>query len=105
LILDWRKRRVQSEGRVDAVVTFEPARTMLVKKGAAVLFDSSSMPGEVVDVLIVRKGYLSGSREKVRGLLRGWFKALEHMEKEPVDAYARMNARLRIGGDDLKKGL
>lgn len=95
--------RAFEEGRVDAVVTFEPVRTRLVKKGASVLFDSARMPGEIVDVLIVRKGYLSGNREQVTGLLRGWFKALDHMEKEPADAYARMKARLRIGGNDLRE--
>lgn len=92
--------RAFNEGRVDAVVTFEPVRARLLKKGAAVLFDSSRIPGEIMDVLIVRKAYLSGSPEKVKGLLRGWFMAMEHMEKDPADAYGRMNARLRIGGGD-----
>jgi ABC-type nitrate/sulfonate/bicarbonate transport system substrate-binding protein len=61
------------------------------------------MPGEIVDVLIVRKDYLSGNREKAGALLRGWFKALDHMGKKPADAFARMNARLRVGGGENPK--
>ena len=37
--------------RVDAVVTMEPNRTRLLAQGARQLFDSSQIPGEIVDVL------------------------------------------------------
>lgn len=95
--------RAFNEGRVDAVVTFEPVRTRLLKNGATVLFDSSMMPGEIVDLLVVRKDYLDGNPEKIRQLLRGWFRALEHIKKEPEDAYRRMNERLRLDPEDLKR--
>lgn len=95
--------RAFNEEAVDAVVTFEPVRTRLLEKGASVLFDSSRIPGEIVDVLIVRNDYLSGNREKAGALLRDWFRALEHIEKEPDDAFARMDARLRMGGENPKE--
>ena len=37
----------------DAVVTYEPFRTKLLQLGAHQLFDSSQMPGRIVDVLVV----------------------------------------------------
>ena len=46
------------KGRVDAVVTFEPVRTRLMASGARQLFDSSMLPGEIVDVLVVRRTLL-----------------------------------------------
>ena len=45
--------RAFKDGKVDAVVTFGYARTKLLAAGAKQLFDSSQIPGEVVDVLIV----------------------------------------------------
>ncbi|MFO0172455.1 MAG: ABC transporter substrate-binding protein, partial [Aphanizomenon sp.] len=41
------------QGKVDAVVTFGPARIKLLASGAKLLFDSSQIPGEIVDVLAI----------------------------------------------------
>ncbi|WP_126446583.1 ABC transporter substrate-binding protein [Sulfuricystis multivorans] len=43
-------------GRVDAVITFEPMRTQLERRGYRVLFDSRALPGEIIDVLVARPG-------------------------------------------------
>lgn len=83
-------------GKVDAVVTFEPVRTLLLKNGAVKLFDSSMIPGEIVDVLIVRKEFIRQNPRSVRRLLRGWFAALERIKKQPDAAMASMAARLGI---------
>ena len=44
------------KGDVDAVVTFEPVRGKLLARGAHILFDSSRLPGEIVDVVLVQGG-------------------------------------------------
>ena len=51
--------RAFKNGKVDAVVTFGSARTKLLAAGAKQLFDSSQIPGEIVDVLIVSEDVIN----------------------------------------------
>lgn len=83
-------------GRVDAVVTFEPVRSRLLNDGATLLFDSSRIPGEVVDVLIVSKRFLQTHKTQVQALLSAWFQALHYLQSEPTDAARRIAQRLRL---------
>lgn len=95
-------------GKVDAVVTFEPVRTKLLEAGAAILFDSSQIPGEVVDVLVVNKNYMTSHPRVVRGLLDAWFRALKTMKAQPEKAAELVSRRLEIPAPEvpgLYKGL
>ncbi len=89
------------ENYVDAVVTMEPVRTRLLKQGARQLFDSSQIPGEVVDVLVVRQGYLEQHPRQVKNLVSRWFAALEYRAKKPDDSDRRMSKRLAISPDEV----
>ncbi len=82
--------------RVDAVVTFEPIKSRLLAHGGQVLFDSSMIPGEIVDVLAVRSEVFKTSPEVFARLAEKWFRALEYMQKQPDDAARRMQPRLRV---------
>ena len=42
------------KGQVDGAVTFDPYRAQFLRAGAATLFDSTQIPGEIVDLLAVR---------------------------------------------------
>jgi len=95
VVVDEQEHAYERE-RVDAVVTFEPVRTMLLKKGAVQIFDSSQIPGEIVDVLIVRKTFIQSHAASVESLLAGWFAALDHMKKSPGDAMKLLSARQGI---------
>lgn len=75
---------------VDAVVTFEPVRTRLLKRGAVRLFDSSEIPGEIVDVLVVRRDILERQPGAVQRLRRDWFRARAWFTAQPDDAAERM---------------
>ncbi|MCY1074921.1 ABC transporter substrate-binding protein [Archangium lansingense] len=86
--------RAYALGQVDAVVTFEPFVSKLLAEGAHRLFDSSHLPGELVDVLVVREDMLEQRPEQVRHLLQGWFRALRYLEEHPEDALSRMSPRL-----------
>lgn len=81
------------DGTVDAVVTFEPARSKLLQTGARQVFDSTKIPGEIVDVLVVRQDVLEHQSKTVQALLEGWFKALDYMEQHPQDAARRVAPR------------
>ncbi|OHE56803.1 MAG: hypothetical protein A2Z47_01000 [Thermodesulfovibrio sp. RBG_19FT_COMBO_42_12] len=93
--------RAFKEGKIDAVVTFEPFRTRLLNAGAHKLFDSSRIPGEVVDVLVVRRDYIDKNPQEVRKLLKSWFHALNYMKENSGDAAQRMTGRLRIKPDEI----
>jgi NitT/TauT family transport system substrate-binding protein len=93
------------QGKVDGAVTFDPYRTQLIAAGAHTLFDSSQIPGEIVDLLAVRDSVLENNQHGVDALLRGWFKALDYLKREPGDASARMAVREQITGEQFLRAL
>lgn len=90
---------------VDAVITFEPVRANLLKAGAKILFDSSQIPGEIVDVLVVRQNSLNQHQTELKDLLKGWFQALDYNQKHPRDAARRMAIRERISPEQFIESL
>lgn len=93
------------EGRVDAVITFEPVRTKLMTREARILFDSSEIPGEIVDVLGVKREHLSSQPEQAALLLRGFFRALDYMKAHPEDAARRMAVRQGVTPQEFQASL
>jgi NitT/TauT family transport system substrate-binding protein len=59
-------------GEIDALVTYEPMRSQLLRRGARVLFDSRQIPGEIVDVLVVREDVLAERPDDLTALLIAW---------------------------------
>jgi len=94
-----------NQGQVDGAVTFDPYRTQLMAAGARVLFDSSQIPGEIVDLLAVRASVLEKNPGAVQKLLTGWFKAVAYLNREPKDAAARMAVREQITGEQFLRAL
>lgn len=86
---------------VDAVVTFEPVRTELLKQGAIQLFDSSSIPGRIVDVLVVLGEKTKIHPRSLEQLLAGYFKAREYLETQPDKAANRMTERLGLSPAEI----
>lgn len=89
-------------GQVDAIVTFEPVRARLLEAGARVLFSSAEIPGEVVDVLVVRQKFLEKNPEMIADLVRGWFKALAYQAQNSDDAIRRLSAILQIAPEQTR---
>jgi NitT/TauT family transport system substrate-binding protein len=88
--------RLFNSGEVDAIVTFEPIRGQLLAQGARVIFDSSQIPGQIMDVLVARSDQLEGREDQARRLLQAWFKAVDYMQKQPEDAARRMAPRMHL---------
>ena len=87
-----------AQGRIDAAVTFDPFRSAMLAGGATTVFDSSQIPGEIVDLLVVRQSILEKHPKQVTALLSGWFKAIGHLERDPEDAARRMSVRHQTTG-------
>ena len=91
--------------KVDAILTSAPYCSRLFATGAHSLFDSSQIPGELVDVVIVREEYLDTHPAQVDGLLRGWFSALAHYRAHPEQDARRMAPRLGLDEEHFQKSL
>jgi NitT/TauT family transport system substrate-binding protein len=83
-------------GAVDAVVTFEPVQSALIAAGGVQIFSSAEIPGEIVDVLVVNRAFLTAHAGRVRELVQGWFKALSYLERRPTQAAGYMSPRLHL---------
>lgn len=97
--------RAYSAGEIDAVVTFEPARTRLAAQGAHSIFDSRQIPNEVIDVVVVRADMLQSRPGQVKTLEEGWFKALEYLRANPADAARLMGKREGLTAAQFKATL
>jgi NitT/TauT family transport system substrate-binding protein len=89
------------QGQVDGAVTFDPYRTQFLRAGATTLFDSTRIPGEIVDLLAVRASVVEGRPKAMAALLTGWFDAIDYMNREPKDAAQRMGIRQQTSGEQF----
>lgn len=92
-------------GDLDAVITFEPVRTQLRADGAHDLLTSADMPGEIVDVLIVRRSFAEAHRDLVASLVGAWFRVRERVIRDPGAAASRMTGRLGLAPSDAADAL
>lgn len=81
---------------VDAVVTYEPLAGTMRAEGFRPIFDSRQMPGDIVDVLVVREQALRTRPEQVDALVAGWQQGLQALLREP-----QRSAELLAPGADL----
>ena len=82
--------------KVDALVTSEPVRTRLLDAGAQVLFDSSRVPGKILDVLVTRDDDMGRYHHEMVELVRGWQRALEYLRSQPDKAMQIMGRHEHI---------
>ncbi len=83
--------RALREGRVAAVMTYEPLRSQLIDSGATQLFSTADIPGEVSDVLLTRSATVRDRPEALRAFAVAWYRAREDMRAYP-DSMARLIA-------------
>jgi NitT/TauT family transport system substrate-binding protein len=96
------------KGQVDGAVTFDPYRAQFLRAGASTLFDSTQIPGEIVDLVAVRATVVERRPKAIQALLTGWFAAIDYMKREPADAARRMGVRQQTTGEqflEAQKGL
>jgi len=91
------------KGDVDGAVTLDPYRAQFLKAGAATLFDSTQIPGEIVDLLAVRASVVDKEPKAIQTLLTGWFGAIDYIKREPVDAARRMGIRQQTSGEQFQQ--
>ncbi|MDH5570177.1 MAG: ABC transporter substrate-binding protein [Gammaproteobacteria bacterium] len=75
-----------NEGKIVASVSFDPYRTQLIKAGKKEIFNSTLLPDEIIDVLIVRRDYSQQHPETIQHLVNSWFRAMEYQTSNPVES-------------------
>lgn len=87
--------------RYDAVITFDPYRTGLLNAGAKVVFDSSKIPGSIVDVMLTSQAILKQYGPTLQVLTQGFFQAIDYLQQNPTDAIGRMADREKMRPDQF----
>ncbi len=93
------------ENQVDAVVTYEPVRSKLIDLGAVELFNSTMIPGEIVDVLVVRREYFEKNPQRIEALKRAWFAALDELKRNPSKSSEVIAAREQVSPEAFENSL
>jgi len=93
--------RAYKEGKVDAVVTFGRPRVKLLEQGARLLFDSSQIPGEIVDTIVVSQKAINNSPQTIQDLIDGRFRALEYFKSNPKVAAAMIAPRTQVTPEQI----
>lgn len=96
-----RQQELFQSGGIDAVVTFDPYRSRMVEAGATTLFSSSSIPNEILDVLVVREPVLHSHTGALVSVIRGWFRALGHIRTKPDASAQRLAAYLGLDAKEI----
>ncbi|MFO8024487.1 ABC transporter substrate-binding protein [Thiohalophilus sp.] len=99
-----RHEQAYVDKKVDAVVTFEPVKTRLLKAGANQIFSSKDISDEVVDVLVVHEDYINSRPEKTRLLTSGWFKAVDHLNNNMQESAKNIAKRQRLTQEEVIEG-
>ena len=75
------------EGQVDAAVTWEPWLSKAAQRpGGHILISTKDEPEIIIDTLNVRQDIVKNNPQLVKGLMRGWFKAVAYCKEHPVEA-------------------
>ena len=75
---------------VAAAVSYAPVDGLLRQAGFRPIFDSSRMPGDIVDVLVVRPSVLRQRPQAVEALLAAWGAGLRVLQLDPPGAAAAL---------------
>jgi len=89
------------ERKVDALVTFEPMRSLLMQQGARPLFSSAEAPGLIIDVLAMRADVLAAHASAVRALVAGFFQARGDWLRDAAAQAPLIAPRLHLPAADV----
>ncbi len=91
--------------RVDAVVTFEPFKSQLLRGKARQIFDSRAIPDEVIDVLVVREEFAAAHPEALAAVAKGWLEGARLLNARDPAILAQTAGRLGMRVPELETAL
>ncbi|MFI9652646.1 putative urea ABC transporter substrate-binding protein [Guyparkeria halopsychrophila] len=91
-----------SSSDVEAVVTWNPQLGELKKRDdASVVFDSSQIPGEIMDLLVVNTETLADNPKLGKALTGAWYEIMEAMQGDDEAAVEARTVMAETAGTDL----
>lgn len=90
-----------AQGRLDAVITYEPVSSRLMQSGMTRIFSSADIPGTIIDVIAVRTSVLTENPTAVSALVRGYFVGLSTWKTSPQRAAAALARELALTEGEL----
>ncbi len=87
---------------VTAVVTWNPLVSTILDGGnAAKVFDSSQIPGEIIDIMMVNTQTLADNPDFGKALVGAWYEMMGLMSKDDDEAKAAKTTMAEASGTDL----
>ena len=87
---------------VEAVVTWNPlVAEILEQPGATKLFDSSDIPGEIIDLMVVNTEVLEANPDFGKALVGAWYELMGIMSSDTDEGIAARTAMAEASGTDL----
>jgi NitT/TauT family transport system substrate-binding protein len=85
-----------------AVVTWKPQLSAVISQpNAQLVFDSSKIPGEILDLMVVKTEVLNSNPKLAKALVGAWYETLAVMFKNDAAARAAQTAMAKASGTDL----
>lgn len=101
-----RMNRNLAAGKVDAIVTFPPYSHEVSRDPRFhSVFDSSSIPGEILDVLAFDAEFLRQNEQDVDAFLRAYRRAFAYLREHPEDATRIMGRREHLSAEEFARSL
>ncbi len=91
--------------KVDALVAAEPLRSRLLADGAQQVFDSSRVPGKLLDVLVARDDDVGSYNHEMQQLLKGWLRAMDDIRYHPAEAIPAMARDQHANPEQFRQAL
>lgn len=98
---DTHQEAFYRQGKADVVITYEPTKTQLANQGMQVIFDSSDIPNEIFDLLVVHEDTYQQRTADICSVARQWFRTLDYMQTNPQDAATRISKRLGVKPEEF----
>ncbi len=88
---------------VTALVTWNPQVSEILKnRNAQKVYDSSQIPGEIQDLLVVNTAVLKDNPKLAKALVGAWYEVMELMGKNDAAAEAALTSMAKASGTDLE---
>jgi NitT/TauT family transport system substrate-binding protein len=86
-----------------AVVTWKPQlAAVLASPDAQLVFDSSKIPGEILDLMVVNTATLNANPKLGKALIGAWYETIALIARNDAAAQAAETAMAKASGTDLK---
>lgn len=85
------------QSQIDALVTFEPVKSMIIQQGGQVLFDSTQLKNEIIDVLVIHKNSpVYNNKAKIQTFLTQYNTVFNDITGNMNEYLPLLNMRLKL---------